>query len=365
MGHFEATPKRLTWRQKLRVVLQASEALLYLHTPSERKPRTLHRDFKPANILLDPSLHAYLGDTGFAKAAHRSGDVSRRATTGRIMCSPGFAEEDVINGQYSEATDGFAVGRTLLVVRAPLPSSAFAPCLTFARRPCLQVLTNRDPVGIEDEIADAHDADAFADVPADKLAEPNAGWPLAVASAIKELYTGLCLVRMKRRLPLEQMVQRLTSLLSAEAPPAAQDEVSTVIASQGSQVAAASAAQTPLSLQVRGLRGAEGPEQSVKRNVSEAFDGCVRRLDQLYEASSAAAPPDFLDRIDHWHATCGLPEEVRSRMQTLRIWRNASLHHDDQRWAKDGPRSADEASQHITELDERIRALEHGHRVPL
>ena len=101
------------------------------------------------------SLHAYLGDTGFAKAAHRSGGESRRATTGRIMCSPGYADEDVINGQYSESTDGFAVGRTLLVV-----------------------LTQRDPVDIEDAIAEEHDADAFADVPADKLAEPGAGWPV-------------------------------------------------------------------------------------------------------------------------------------------------------------------------------------------
>ena len=29
MGHFSSVPKPLTWRQKLRVVLQASEALLY------------------------------------------------------------------------------------------------------------------------------------------------------------------------------------------------------------------------------------------------------------------------------------------------------------------------------------------------
>ena len=47
-----------------------------------------------------------------------------------------------------------------------------------------------------------------------------------------------------------------------------------------------------------------------------------------------------------------------SRMQKLRIWRNASLHHDDQRWAKDGPLSADEASWHIAELDASLRALE-------
>ena len=55
-----------------------------------------------------------------------------------------------------------------------------------------------------------------------------------------------------------------------------------------------------------------------------------------------------------------MPDGVRSRMHALRIWRNASVHHDEERWARDGPRSADEASQHIAELDARLRALELG-----
>ena len=96
----------------------------------------------------------------------------------------------------------------------------------------------------------------------------------------------------------------------------------------------------------------------MKRNVSEAFDGCMRRLDRLYESGRASAPSDFFERIDHWHVSCGLPEEVRSRMQTLRIWRNASLHHNEERWATDGPRSAEAASRHIAKLDALIRGLE-------
>ena len=42
MCHFASVPKPLTWRQKLRVVLQASEALLYLHTQTPNKPCVLH-----------------------------------------------------------------------------------------------------------------------------------------------------------------------------------------------------------------------------------------------------------------------------------------------------------------------------------
>ena len=42
--------------------------------------------------------------------------------------------------------------------------------------------------------------------------------------------------------------------------------------------------------------------------------------------------------------------EIHAKMHRLRIWRNASEHHDEQRWACDGPRSAEEAAQLIEEL---------------
>ena len=133
---------------------------------------------RPANILLDASLHAYLGDTGFAKAAQRSGDASKvhGATTGRVMGSPGYAHPDVLSGQYSETTEGFAVGVTLLVV-----------------------LTNRNPVDIVDEIEIAHDDTPFADIPAVQMAEAGVGWPAEVASEVKALYHGLCVVVSIRR----------------------------------------------------------------------------------------------------------------------------------------------------------------------
>ena len=79
MGRFtaEASPSALTWRQKLRAVVQAARR----SRPPPCKPQILHRDFKEANILLDGSLHAYLSDTGFAKAARRSGGGASGATS--------------------------------------------------------------------------------------------------------------------------------------------------------------------------------------------------------------------------------------------------------------------------------------------
>ena len=70
-----------------------------------------------------------------------------------------------------------------------------------------------------------------------------------------------------------------------------------------------------------------------------------------HKGGSAQVPTDFLERIDYWRAVCGLPEDVQSRLHTLRIWRNASEHGDAQRWRREGPR--DEA-----ELEEMLKGVD-------
>ena len=70
---------------------------------------------RPANILLDGELHAYLSDTGFAKAAQRSGD--RSGATSSVWGgagSLGYCENALLPPDVH--TDGFAVGVTLLAV---------------------------------------------------------------------------------------------------------------------------------------------------------------------------------------------------------------------------------------------------------
>ena len=96
----------------------------------------------------------------------------------------------------------------------------------------------------------------------------------------------------------------------------------------------------------------------MQRNVSEAFQSFTRRLDALYQSERARAPSDFKDRIDFWRDACGLPADVHASMHRLRIWRNASEHQDEERWAREGPRSAEAAAQQIAELDARLRELE-------
>ena len=118
-------------------------------------------------------------------------------------------------------------------------------------------------------------------------------------------------------------------------------------------------APTPLSVQVRGTRRQLVGDESVQRNVSEAFDNFMRRLAQLYEDAAAdELPKEFDVRIHFWFTACGLPDDARAGLQKLRVWRNASLHHDQQRWAREGPCSVDEASQHVRGLEHTIAALE-------
>ena len=343
MGHFSAAPKPLTWRQKLRTVSEALAALLYLHT---RTPRVLHRDFKPANVLLDASLCAYLGDTGFAKAAHRSGEGSssqqrRGESTHRVMGSPGYAHKDVLAGQYSETTEAFAVGVTLLVV-----------------------LTRREPVDIEEGIEDLHDDQPFAEIPASQMVEEGAGWPEVVASAIKELYTGLCIVRKKHQLKLGDVQQKLRSLLQAAADGTGGD-----VEAGPQQLRAAPAAEaataaayipTPLSVQVREMRQGADAHEGIKDNMLLAFRTLTPRLDAVYAARAGEAPHDFKERIDFWHRACGMSADLTARLHTLRIWANAARHHDEERWQREGPRSETEACQLVSAARASIAALERG-----
>ena len=294
---------------------------------------------RPANILLDDQLNAFLGDTGFAKAAQKSGDrISATTSVWGGAGSQGYCE-DALRTPDAQ-TEAYSVGVTLLVV-----------------------LTGHAPVDIEQECCEAcediSEEIGFADIPAERLAQPDAGWPVEVAGKIKQFYVQLTRRdRRDKRLALAKLLQSLRALLEADS------SVQTPTESVGNLAPDTPQKISQLSLQVRRMRPASAPtpqtdaaeasaasvEASVQRNVAEAFDNVMRRLDELYHSRDADAPRDFERRLHFWRDVCGLPAEAHSQLQTLRVWRNASLHRDAGQWQRKGPPSAEAASQYLAAL---------------
>ncbi|XP_065878892.1 probable LRR receptor-like serine/threonine-protein kinase At5g45780 isoform X2 [Euphorbia lathyris] len=99
----------LDWIRRLHIAVGASRGLLYLH--EQCNPKIIHRDVKAANILLDESFEAVVGDFGLAKLLDcRDSHVTTavRGTVGHI------APEYLSTGQSSEKTDVFGFGILLL-----------------------------------------------------------------------------------------------------------------------------------------------------------------------------------------------------------------------------------------------------------
>ncbi|CAN0853506.1 Probable LRR receptor-like serine/threonine-protein kinase At5g45780 [Linum grandiflorum] len=99
----------LSWNRRIRIALGAARGLLYLH--EQCNPRIIHRDVKAANILLDESFEAVVGDFGLAKLLDRMDSHVTTAVRGTIGH---IAPEYLSTGQSSEKTDVFGFGILLL-----------------------------------------------------------------------------------------------------------------------------------------------------------------------------------------------------------------------------------------------------------
>nr|CAB3484733.1 unnamed protein product [Digitaria exilis] len=99
----------LEWETRARIALGSARGLSYLHDHCD--PKIIHRDVKAANILLDETFEAVVGDFGLAKLMdYKDTHVTTavRGTIGHI------APEYLSTGKSSEKTDVFGYGIMLL-----------------------------------------------------------------------------------------------------------------------------------------------------------------------------------------------------------------------------------------------------------
>ncbi|CAI7840413.1 unnamed protein product [Closterium sp. NIES-53] len=107
----------LTFHQRLRIALGAAEGLSYLHSFSTP---IVHRDVKPANILVTDSLAAKLADFGLLKQL-TEGDGEGGAT--RIAGTPGYVDPDYNRTRVvSPKTDVYSFGVVLLEMLTGRPA---------------------------------------------------------------------------------------------------------------------------------------------------------------------------------------------------------------------------------------------------
>ncbi|KAK1684508.1 hypothetical protein QYE76_045356 [Lolium multiflorum] len=103
----------LTWKQRLRIVLESAQGLEYLHKACS--PPFIHRDVKTSNILLDENLKAKVADFGLMRAFNHDGDT--HVSTVRVVGTPGYlAPEYATAWELTEKSDVYSFGVVLLEV---------------------------------------------------------------------------------------------------------------------------------------------------------------------------------------------------------------------------------------------------------
>ncbi|XP_019095022.1 PREDICTED: proline-rich receptor-like protein kinase PERK15 [Camelina sativa] len=111
----------LEWTKRMKIALGAAKGLSYLHEYCY--PKTIHRDVKAANILIDHSYEAKLADFGLARTYL---DTDTHVST-RVMGTFGYlAPEYASSGKLTDKSDVFSFGVVLLELitgRRPIHNS--------------------------------------------------------------------------------------------------------------------------------------------------------------------------------------------------------------------------------------------------
>ncbi|KAK8527683.1 hypothetical protein V6N13_085491 [Hibiscus sabdariffa] len=102
--------EKLNWCIRFKVALGAAEGLSYLHEGCQR--RIIHKDIKPANILLTKDFDAQISDFGLSKWLP---DQWTHLTVSKVEGTFGYLPPEIfMHGVVNEKTDVYAFGVVLL-----------------------------------------------------------------------------------------------------------------------------------------------------------------------------------------------------------------------------------------------------------
>lgn len=184
-GNLEERLERgaLHWESRLRIAKEVALGLFYLHNCS---PPIVHRDMKPANVLLDGNLTAKVGDMGLARAMSSSLRTSTAA--GGIKGTFHYIAPEYQNsGVSTPLCDVYSFGIILL-----------------------QLVTNRPANVVREEVREAlHSSSGHQLV--DR--RPGSGdWPSDVIQSLMELGSRCCQRQSHYRPQMEDVVNALKEL---------------------------------------------------------------------------------------------------------------------------------------------------------
>jgi serine/threonine-protein kinase len=132
LNKFIASPAKLPLRRALRLAQQLAEALDYAHAQG-----VVHRDMKPANILVTKDGHAKITDFGIAKL-----NVAHITHAGHVVGTPAYMSPEQLEGEEVDGrSDLFSLGvilYTMLTGHRPFQGNS-AATVSFK-------VANRDPL---------------------------------------------------------------------------------------------------------------------------------------------------------------------------------------------------------------------------
>lgn len=102
--HLIACAEKLAcnWQLQIKLIRQIADAIRYAH-----KNNILHRDVKPANLLLDENFKVWITDFGLAKLR---ADEQRVTVKSKVMGTPRYMAPEQIRGEADERSDVFGLG---------------------------------------------------------------------------------------------------------------------------------------------------------------------------------------------------------------------------------------------------------------